>query len=132
MKYILIVLQILILYGLYYIGIILQRHLELTIPGSIIGMILLFLLLQFKIIKERWLLQGANFLLAHFALLFVPATVGIMEYLPFLKGDGFITIFIALISTILVMLSSGLIGQAIARRQKMNKILQHKGRRLGG
>lgn len=45
---------------------------DLNIPGSILGIILLFLLLQLKIIPLKWIESGANFLLAHLMLFLIP------------------------------------------------------------
>lgn len=113
--------QIAILYLIYWLGTLIQGLLHTSIPGSIIGMILLFILLQAKIIKEKWLGDGAQFLLNILALLFVPATVGIIDYLSFLKGKGLITVPIVLLSTFLVMLVSSIVGEKIATRKKQSK-----------
>ncbi|MEH7226382.1 CidA/LrgA family holin-like protein [Bacillus sp. JJ1566] len=121
MRYVKICIQIALLYLIYWVGTLIQGLLHTSIPGSIIGMILLFLLLQTKIIKEKWLGDGAQFLLNILALLFVPATVGIMDYLSFFNGKGIITVAIVLVSTFLVMLISGVTGEKMATRKKQNK-----------
>ncbi|MBD8069023.1 CidA/LrgA family protein [Bacillus sp. PS06] len=106
------------LYGIYYIGCIIQSFLNISIPGSIIGMLLLFLLLQLKIVKVQWLELGSRFLLSHLAILFVPATVGLMNYFPFFQGKGFFTLVIAFLSTVIVMSISGFIAQRISSRSE--------------
>lgn len=124
MKYFLISAQIGILYLFYYVGNLVQELLAIPIPGSIIGMLLLFLLLSTGIIKEKWLASGSQLLITYLSLLFVPATVGLIDYLSIFKGKGLLTIAITLLSTFIVMFVSGMIGQAIARG-KENK--QQKG-----
>lgn len=126
MKLFLICGQISILYFFYWVGTLIQAFLHISIPGSIIGMLLLFLFLQTNIIKENWLSSGANFLLTYLALLFVPATVGLIDYLPFLKGKGSITIGIVLVSTFLVMVISSVIGHVLVKgkRQKQNERIE--------
>ena len=51
----------------------------ITMPGTIIGMIILFLLLQFKIMKEETIKDVADFLLGNMAIFFVPAGVSRSE-----------------------------------------------------
>lgn len=121
MKYIKMILQIVIIYVIYYVGILIQGFLNLPIPGSLIGMLLLFLLLQFKIINEKWLEQGSQVLLTYLSLLFVPATVGVINYFSLFKGKGLLTIGIALLSTFLVITISSAVGQLIARKKEVQK-----------
>ena len=52
---------------------------HLPIPGSIIGLIILFLALQFKWLRVRHVNMVGNFLLANMTILFLPPAVGIME-----------------------------------------------------
>jgi len=52
---------------------------HLPIPGSIIGLILLFLALEFKWLRLRHVNMVGNFLLANMTILFLPAAVGIMD-----------------------------------------------------
>ncbi len=58
---------------------------HLPIPGSIIGLILLFLALEFKLIRLRHIHTVGNFLLANMTILFLPAAVGIMERFDAIK-----------------------------------------------
>ena len=55
--------------------------LPFAFPGSILGMLLLFLLLNFQLIKLHWVLGAGGLLLRHMALLFVPVAVGLLAYL---------------------------------------------------
>jgi len=41
--------------------------------------VILFLLLQFKIIKEEWIKDGANLLLSTMIFFFIPSIVGAMN-----------------------------------------------------
>lgn len=91
---------------------------NLFIPGSVIGMILLFLLLSTNILKVSWIEEGAQVIIRHMILFFIPATVGIINYFGLFSGRGFLLIVIVLISTVLVMVGSGLVGQSLARRME--------------
>lgn len=113
------VIQIGVLYMLYIFGSIIQQLLHIPIPGSMIGMLLLFLLLMTGMVKEEWISRGANMLLSHLTLLFIPATVGIIDYVELFLGKGIWSIFIVIVSTMIVMLFAGFIGQwAQTREQK--------------
>ncbi|ADU30536.1 LrgA family protein [Evansella cellulosilytica DSM 2522] len=115
-----IIVHIGILYSFFWLGSFIQHTFQLRIPGSIIGMLLLFLLFTTKVIKPQWLEDGASLLLRNMPLLFLPVTVGILNYLGFFAGRGFLLIFIALISTFLVMVISGIMTQLLVR--KMEKV----------
>lgn len=52
---------------------------HLPIPGSIIGLLLLFIALKIKLIRLRHIHLVGQFLLANMTILFLPAAVGIME-----------------------------------------------------
>lgn|SRR5690625_4044088 len=102
--------QTIVIFIIYYIGVFIQHLLNLFIPGSVIGLILLFLLLSLKIIKREWIEVSARFFMKHLAIFFIPSTVGLIGYFYLFNGKGIVLIFVALISTIFVMFSSALIS----------------------
>ncbi|TLS39056.1 CidA/LrgA family protein [Pseudalkalibacillus caeni] len=120
-KYAVISIQISLLYGLFLIGSLIQTWLGLFVPGSIIGMILLFLLLYIRIIPVKWISTGTELLLNHLPFLFIPVTVGIIQHLGLFGGHSIILIPIIMISTIIVMLVSGGISQAVAVRRERSQ-----------
>lgn len=96
----------------------LAELLHLPIPGSILGIIVIFALLKTKVIKLTWIEQGANLLLAELLLFFIPSAVGIMKYIPLLESDGVRILVVVISSTFIVMLSSGLIASKITKRKE--------------
>lgn len=96
----------------------LARVLHLPVPGSILGMVILFLLLQAGVVKLRWIEVGAGWLLGELLLFFIPSAVGIMNYVPMLEQDGLQILFIVLLSTFLVMACTGLVASRIAKRKE--------------
>src|SRR5690625_4915146 len=112
-----IIFQIGILYVLYIIGEWIADIFNLLIPGSVIGMILLLGLLFIRGLKLEWIEEGAGFMVRHLTFFFIPATVGIMQYYDIFAGKGFMLVIIVLISTILVMVVSGLMGQLLWQRK---------------
>ncbi|MGG4488654.1 CidA/LrgA family holin-like protein [Metabacillus idriensis] len=113
MKWMKIVIQIACLYFFYLAGVFIQQSLQLSMPGSIIGMFLLFFCLSLKIIRLPLLKAGSSMLLSHLSLLFIPATVGLIDHFDLFSGKGIISALVALFSTALVMISSAAIGQRL-------------------
>ena len=71
-------LQLLIIFGFSFIGNVISNVFRLPVPGSILGMILLFLALQFKILEFRHVDEAGSVLINNMTILFLPAGVGIM------------------------------------------------------
>lgn len=124
MKYVYFSLQMVLLYIFFFIGEWLQMISKLPVPGSIIGMVMLFLALTFKVIKREWLSLGSTFLLKNLPLLFVPATVGIIDYLELFQGYGILSLIISFVSTMFVFISSSLISEKMLKNEK--KLLSKK------
>jgi len=61
-----------------FIGEIFHRIIPLPIPGSIYGLVLMFLALEFKIMQLDKVEEVSNYLLEIMPLLFVPSTVGLL------------------------------------------------------
>ena len=53
---------------------------NLLIPGSLIGMLLLFILLITKVIKFDWIDTVSDFFLKNMAFFFIPSVVSLMAY----------------------------------------------------
>lgn len=111
----LIIIHIIILYVFSYIGTWIKDLFNLSVPGSVVGLILLFILLMSNIIKVEWIEQGAQFLISNLVFFFIPATAGVMNYFELFKGKGILLIIVVLISTIIVMATSGLVSQFLAK-----------------
>jgi holin-like protein len=71
---------------------------HIPIPGSIIGMMILFILLITGVFKEKILIEGANFFLKYFSFFFLPLAVSAMSIGPYLSEFGWKLILILLIS----------------------------------
>lgn len=78
--------------------------LPVTIPSSVIAILILALLLTCKVLKEEQIKETADFMLDNMALVFVPISVGMIEDLELLKGQvvGFLVVVcISLVLTFL-------------------------------
>lgn len=85
------------------------------IPGSVLGMILLFLALTLKIVKPESIRSVAEFLTKNMAIFFLPAFMGIMDQwgLISLNLGGWLIVMFA--STIAVFFTSGWEAKTIIR-----------------
>lgn len=79
----------------------------IKLPGSIVGMGILFAALQAGWVKPAWLQKMVDVLMGNLALFLVPPCVAVMSYLD-LIGRDFLPLFTAtVVSTFLVMLATG-------------------------
>ena len=70
-----------VLTGFAALGTGLVAALRLPLPGSVVGMVLLWAALSLGVVRLHWIEAAADGLLGILGLLFVPATVGVIEYL---------------------------------------------------
>ena len=96
-----IIMQIGIFFVICLLGQMLSSVLPIPIPGSIVAMILLFLLLFFKIIRPGHIQKKSDFLLSNMAFFFIPAGVGIIEQFDLIKNDIVPLLAICVVSTVL-------------------------------
>ena len=80
--------------------------LPVTIPSSVIAILILALLLTFKVLKEEQIKETADFMLDNMALVFVPISVGMIEDLELLKGQVFGFLVVVCISLVLTFLGT--------------------------
>ncbi len=90
----------------------------LSIPGSIIGMILLFLALQFKIIRLNQIEEVSNFFLDNIAFFFVPAGVSLINSLEIIKDNLFLFLVVIFVSTFIVMYTTSLVVQNVITKKE--------------
>ncbi|MGC3978920.1 MAG: CidA/LrgA family protein [Paludibacteraceae bacterium] len=75
------------------------------IPGSVIGMILLFLSLFFKLITPDKVKDVATVLTKNMALFFVPPAVGLMAYAEIISKSIWAISFALVLSTVLTIIT---------------------------
>ncbi|SDK84284.1 CidA/LrgA family protein [Natronincola ferrireducens] len=108
--------QVAIILGICLAGELLNNLLNIPIPGNVLGMILLLLLLVTGVIKLEMIDKITKFLLEHLAFFFVPAGIGLLSNLELIKDQWFAIIVTITISTVLVMVVTGLTVQFLMRR----------------
>lgn len=111
--------QLAIILGIWSIGEYTSSFLQniITIPGSIIGMILLFLALQFNVINLDNISYVGDLFLNNMAIFFVPAGVALIKSLDLISNNVFVLLMTIFFSTIAVMYSTGFVVQKMINRK---------------
>lgn len=113
-----ILLQTAIIFALYFMGEGIATLLPITIPGNIIGMLLMFIGLLLKWIKVKHVQTVGRFLLSHMAFLFIPAGVSIIESIELIQDDWFKILIVCVLTTIITFAATGLTAKAVIRLQE--------------
>lgn len=87
-------------------------------PGSVIAMILLFLLLFFGALKVDNIRQKVEFMQQNMAFFFIPAGVGILEYFDVLQATWLPFLLICVITTILTFAATALTVTLVMKLQR--------------
>ncbi len=110
---ILFTLSVLLLFQL--AGEVAARGLSLPIPGPVFGLVFLALAGMLRLSLRRALEQTSTTLLDHLSLLFLPAAVGVIRFLPLLARDGLTLAAAVLGSTLLALTVTALVFVAASR-----------------
>ncbi|MCD8855723.1 MULTISPECIES: CidA/LrgA family protein [Staphylococcus] len=119
------ILQLALIMLITFIGTEVQKLLHIPLAGSIVGLMLFFLLLQFKIVPESWINVGANFLLKTMVFFFIPSVVGIMDVASNITMNYILFFIVIIIGTCLVALSSGYIAEKMLEKSNTRKGTDH-------
>ena len=95
------------------IGELIRYFVPLPIPGSIYGLVLMFVLLCMKVIKLEDVRAGAGFLIEIMPVMFIPAAVGLMDSWSDVKPILVPMIVIPIVTTVIVMAVTGIVAQKI-------------------
>lgn len=94
---------------IYFIGNGLVRWLNLPVPGSIVGMALLFLGLTLRVCKLKWVETIAQLHIKHITLLFIPFAVGVWHYNGIFQIEGLkLTAILAASSIAVLLVTAGM------------------------
>ncbi len=86
------------------------------VPGSLIGMVLLFVALCTKLVKPSWVEQAASYFAKYMVALFVPSAVGIMVVWDLLSAHLVPILIVVSLSAILTMVVVALMFQKLNNR----------------
>ena len=76
------------------------------IPGSVIGMVLMFISLLTGIVKDHQVRTVASFLTDNMTMFFIPAFIGIMDLWGIIKMNMVAWVVVVVASTVMVLLSA--------------------------
>ncbi len=117
--------QFCIILAFSFTGEVLNRLIPLPVPASIYGLVLLFLALEFKIIKVEHIKEVSKFLLGIMSIFFVPSSVGFINALPLMKKYGIQFALIGIVSTFIVFGVTGRITQQLMKIRNRNNSVEN-------
>ncbi|WP_371381123.1 CidA/LrgA family protein [Sporomusa aerivorans] len=107
--------QGLLLWIIYWLGNQITALSGLPIPGTVFGMVLLFVLLLSGIIKLHYIQAAADFLLKHMLFFFIPIAVGLMDWGAVFYEYGVILTVALLAGAVLPFFTVGILTQLLQR-----------------
>jgi holin-like protein len=110
------VLQVGLLSALYFGVDFVARALHLPLPGNVVGALLLLVLLSTGIVPIRWVEEGADLLLSHLALLFVPAAVLVVRVIPTVRRELPALVIVMVVTTFIGLTVAGSIAERWKKR----------------
>lgn len=90
--------QLGIIFGICLISEGISALLPFAMPASIIGMLLLLLMLILKIVKTEQIRSVTDFLIGNLPFFFVPAVVGLINYLGILSANALKMVLVVFVS----------------------------------
>ena len=120
--------SLVILYIMLYLGNLIAHYVPVGVPGSIWGLLLLFLGLTTRLI--HWIYLGASFLIRFMAVLFVPVSVGIIKYSDLLREQVNILLLPNIVSTCITLVVIGFFANHLYQLQsfthKRKKVIKRR------
>jgi len=87
------------------IGNTIQNFTGISVPGSVIGMLVLFLSMILGLVKVEWVKPGATLFIRYMILLFVPISVGLMQHFDMLMANALPIVASAVGGSLIVLVS---------------------------
>ena len=101
------------------VGEIMKYFIPLPIPGSIYGLILMFVLLLAKVIKVEHVKETGEFLIEIMPLMFIPAGVGLIT--SWSQLQPFLVPLLTVVSTFVVMIVTGKVTDFLISKKEGKK-----------
>ena len=122
--------SLVILYIMLLLGNLISHYVPVGIPGSIWGLLILFIGLTTRIIRLEWIYLGSSLLIRYMAVLFVPVSVGIIKYYDLLVSQWKILLIPNILSTFLTLFIIAFLGNYLFYKQsfthKRKKVLERR------
>ena len=101
------VMQFAVIAAVYYMGEGISFLIPLPIPGTVYGLVLLFVLLCTGLLKLEQVEKAGDFLLSMMPILFVPGAAAVLEYVDVLAGSFWQIVALCGITTFSTLLITG-------------------------
>lgn len=110
--------------GVLFAGLVLREVIPASIPAPVYGMILLFLLLSFKIIKTDSIKPVTTRLLDIMPFLFVPTGVAMINEMDHVRGKILLILLMLFITTFIVLFVTGHVVQLVQKALEKEEMLE--------
>jgi len=112
------ILQTAILCGIYWASRWFVDAAGVPLPANVVGVIVLFALLCFGVIKLEHISEAASFLLRHLVFFFIPITVGLMEWGGVFKEHWLVLLAAVVLSSLVPFWLVGFVTQWLHKRRR--------------
>lgn len=109
----------------YFLGEMLSLLMGGLLPGSVLGMVLLFAALYFKIVKPQNVKDAATVITKNMAVFFIPAAVGIMVYVELFSKSLMVIASAIVVSTVLTLVTVALVQENFEKRRTKKTSSNH-------
>ena len=103
--------QLAVLIAIYLVGNQIVRLTGLPVPGNVVGVVLLYALLNLGLIRLEQVQDAADFLLRHLVFFFIPVAVDLMNWGGLFYRYGLMLALAIAVSTVLTYVGTGWIAQ---------------------
>jgi len=113
--------QFAVIAAVYFLGETVSFLIPLPIPGTVYGLVLMFVFLCTGLIKLKRVEKAADFLLNIMPILFVPGSAAVLEYMDVVAGAAWKIFVICMASTFITLAVTGyaatFVGKLLAKRK---------------
>lgn len=114
--------QTFLLWVIYYFSTLVVKTFHIPLPGSVLGMIILFVLLASGVIKEQWLTTATTPLLKHLSFFFIPIAVELMEWGDLFLQKGYLLFLPLVVSLLVALITTGGIVQLLTTSSSKDEV----------
>lgn len=122
-----IIAQIGLVLGVCLVGEWVSALLPIAFPGSVLSMLLLFLLLLTRALRPDHIQQAADFLLQNMPFFFIPAGAGLLEHWDAIRASVLPLLVVCVVTTVLTFGAAGLTVKAVIALQQRQRGKRHAG-----
>lgn len=115
-----------IIFSIQFFSIYILKLLNIPFPAPVLGLVILFVLLKTKIIKENWVKDFCKLLLKYMILFFIPLFVGLVSYFDLIKDNFLAIVFTIVLTTTLIIVSVGLFVENVIKFLRLRRIKNTK------